>query len=46
GWTDEECETFLQSGFQAVQLGHSTLRTETAATVAAALLRHELFPGN
>ena len=46
GWTDEECETFLQSGFQAVQLGHSTLRTETAATVAAALLRYELFPGN
>ena len=46
GWTDEECETFLQSGFRAVQLGHSTLRTETAATVAAALLRYELFPGN
>ena len=46
GWTGEECETFLQSGFQAVRLGHSTLRTETAATVAAALLRYELFPGN
>ena len=46
GWTGEECETFLGSGFQAVRLGHSTLRTETAATVAAALLRYELFPGN
>jgi len=46
GWTGEECETFLHSGFQAVQLGQSTLRTETAATVAAALLRYELFPGN
>jgi 16S rRNA (uracil1498-N3)-methyltransferase len=46
GWTDEECESFLHSGFQAVQLGHSTLRTETAATVAAALLRYELFPEN
>lgn len=46
GWTGEECETFLGSGFQAVRLGRSTLRTETAATVAAALLRYELFPGN
>ena len=46
GWTDEECETFLRSGFQSVQMGRSTLRTETAATVAAALLRYELFPGN
>ena len=46
GWTGEECETFLRSGFQAVQLGRSTLRTETAATVAAAILRYELFPGN
>lgn len=46
GWTGEECEAFLHSGFQAVQLGRSTLRTETAATVAAALLRYELFPGN
>ena len=46
GWSDEECEAFLHSGFQAVQLGHSTLRTETAALVAAALLRYELFPGN
>lgn len=46
GWTDGECEAFLRSGFQAVQLGRSTLRTETAATVAAALLRYELFPGN
>ncbi len=46
GWTHEEYETFLRSGFQSVQMGHSTLRTETAATVAAALLRYELFPGN
>lgn len=46
GWTGEECETFLNSGFQSVQMGRSTLRTETAATVAAALLRYELFPGN
>ena len=46
GWTDGECETFLHSGFQPVRLGHSILRTETAATVAAALLRYELFPGN
>ena len=46
GWTGDECQTFLRSGFQAVRLGHSTLRTETAATVAAALLRYELFPEN
>ncbi len=46
GWTGEEREAFLRSGFQAVRLGRSTLRTETAATVAAALLRYELFPGN
>ena len=46
GWTEEECQTFLDSGFQSIQLGNSTLRTETAATVAAALLRYELFPGN
>ena len=46
GWTGEECETFLHSGFQTVQMGCSTLRTETAATVAAALLRYELLPGN
>ena len=46
GWTDEESQTFLRSGFQPADLGNSTLRTETAATVAAALLRYELFPGN
>lgn len=46
GWTDGECEAFLRNGFQAVQLGRSTLRTETAATVATALLRYELFPEN
>ena len=46
GWTGQECETFRRSGFQSVQLGNSTLRTETAATVAAALLRYELIPGN
>ena len=46
GWTSEESEIFLHSGFQSVRLGDSTLRTETAATVATALLRYELFPGN
>lgn len=46
GWTDQECETFLDNGFHSVQLGRGTLRTETAATVTAALLRYELFPGN
>ena len=46
GWTDEERRTFLNSGFQPVRLGDSILRTETAAMVAAALLRYELFPGN
>lgn len=46
GWTLQESETFLRSGFQPADLGGSTLRTETAATVAAALLRYELFPGN
>ena len=46
GWTDEESQTFLRSGFQPAELGSGTLRTETAATVAAALLRYELFPGN
>ncbi len=46
GWSGEESQTFLRSGFQPADLGSSTLRTETAATVAAALLRYELFPGN
>lgn len=46
GWTSQECKTFLGSGFQSVQLGQSILRTETAATVATALLRYELLPGN
>jgi len=42
GWTDEECATFLHHGFQSVSLGTNTLRTETAAIVTAALLKHEL----
>ncbi len=43
GWTAEECNAFQHAGFQAVSLGHSTLRTETAAIVTAALLRYELW---
>ena len=46
GWTVEESEIFLRSGFQSVNLGETNLRTETAAIVAAGLIRYEFFPEN
>ncbi|MCI0418139.1 MAG: 16S rRNA (uracil(1498)-N(3))-methyltransferase [Acidobacteria bacterium] len=41
GWTVQEHETLMQSGFQAASLGSGILRTETAAIVAAAILQYE-----
>ena len=42
GWTDPELETARHRGFTLVGLGDGILRTETAAIVGAALIRHEL----
>jgi 16S rRNA (uracil1498-N3)-methyltransferase len=41
GWTDEELSMARASGFSLVGLGDGILRTETAAIVGAALIRHE-----
>lgn len=35
GWTDQECQLFLDSGWQILNLGKRVLRTETACTAAA-----------
>jgi 16S rRNA (uracil1498-N3)-methyltransferase len=40
GWTDHEIETARSSGWALVTLGGRTLRAETAAIVATALLQH------
>lgn len=37
GWTDDERESARREGFAAAALGHSVLRTETAAVALAAL---------
>jgi len=42
GWTDEELESANRAGFSAVSLRSGILRSETAALVGAALIRHEL----
>lgn len=42
GWTDEEVELAKRAGFQTVSLGAGILRSETAAIVGGALIRHEL----
>jgi 16S rRNA (uracil1498-N3)-methyltransferase len=38
GWTAEELKAVLENGFEAVSLGQLTLRSETAALTALALL--------
>jgi len=40
GWTEEEEEYILNNGFEAVSLGKSILRTETAALCSLALISH------
>lgn len=40
GWTDEEEEDILKSGYQAVSLGRYTLRAETAAISSLAIISH------
>jgi 16S rRNA (uracil1498-N3)-methyltransferase len=42
GWTDDELESANRAGFRAVSLRSGILRSETAALVGAALIRHEL----
>jgi 16S rRNA (uracil1498-N3)-methyltransferase len=41
GWTEQEHQELVQSGFQPASLGPQILRTETAALVVAALLKYE-----
>jgi 16S rRNA (uracil1498-N3)-methyltransferase len=41
GWTDEELSMARARGYALVGLGEGILRTETAAIVGAALIRHE-----
>lgn len=40
GWTDEEIAQALDAGWNVVTLGNRTLRAETAAITATALLQH------
>jgi len=42
GWTDRELQASRDSGFQAVSLGASILKAETAAIVGASVIRYEL----
>jgi 16S rRNA (uracil1498-N3)-methyltransferase len=42
GWTDRELSAARDKGFQAVSLGASILKAETAAVVGASLIRYEL----
>jgi 16S rRNA (uracil1498-N3)-methyltransferase len=41
GWTEQEHQELVQSGFQPASLGTQILRTETAALVVTALLKYE-----
>ncbi len=41
GWTQQEHQELVASGFQPATLGPQILRTETAALVVAAILRYE-----
>ncbi|MFQ6069696.1 MAG: RsmE family RNA methyltransferase [Candidatus Aminicenantales bacterium] len=40
GWTDKEAELILGHGFEEVNLGKNTLRSETAALCSLALISH------
>ena len=42
GWSDDEFSLFAERGVKPVTLGPRTLRTETAAIVATALIQHAL----
>ena len=42
GWTDRELSAARDKGFQAVSLGASILKAETAAVVGASLIQYEL----
>jgi len=42
GWTDQELESAHSRGFRFVSLGQEILRSETAAIIGGALIRHEL----
>ncbi len=42
GWTPEEMQELLDQGFQAISLGESILRSETAPLVALSILQHRL----
>ena len=42
GWTPDEMQELLTQGFQAVSLGKSILRSETAPLVALSILQHHL----
>ena len=41
GWTQQEHQALVQSGFQPASLGSQILRTETAALVVTAILKYE-----
>lgn len=41
GWTQQEQQELVESGFQPASLGPRILRTETAALVVAAILKYE-----
>ena len=42
GWTEEEVEQFVSSGWQSASLGATILRAETAAVAATAIMVSEL----
>ncbi len=42
GWTPEEMQELLDQRFQAISLGESILRSETAPLVALSILQHRL----
>ncbi len=42
GWTPEEMQELLNQRFQAISLGKSILRSETAPLVALSILQHRL----
>ncbi|HTI68910.1 MAG TPA: RsmE family RNA methyltransferase [Candidatus Limnocylindria bacterium] len=43
-FSPSELDQLEAAGFRPITLGHTVLRAETAATVAAAVLRHEMSP--
>lgn len=44
GWTDDELEIFLNSGWKSASLGSTILRAETAAIAAVAIVTSALSP--